>query len=85
MKKAYSKPEIMFEDFTLNVNIASCSVEADGPTKGSCAIVGTGGIGVFSDSIAGCEYSPEDLGGDVDIYDDACYYVPTADNSLFGS
>lgn len=86
MRKAYSKPEIMFEDFTLSTNIAgNCESIVDNASKGSCSVNGTGGVGVFSGEITGCDYSPEDLGGTSDQYDGACYHVPTEGSSLFNS
>ena len=38
MKKLYSKPEIMFESFTLSTNIAGdCEIKTHTPAKGECA------------------------------------------------
>jgi hypothetical protein len=52
MKKVYTKPEIMFEDFTLSTNIAGdCEGEFVNATKGSCAVTGTGGVMIFSENI----------------------------------
>ena len=86
MRKAYSKPEIMFEDFTLSTNIASgCETIVDNPSKGSCAISGSGGINVFDGTIPACEYTPGDMGTADDTYDGACYHVPSDSSSLFNS
>ena len=38
MRKAYSKPQIMFEDFTLSTNIAAgCEVKTNTPSQMQCA------------------------------------------------
>lgn len=87
MKKLYSKPEIMFEDFTLSENIAgNCESIVGNPTKGTCAVLGTGGIAIFDGNVgAVCVFKPEDLDGEPDMYDKFCYHVPTEYNNLFNS
>lgn len=84
MKKAYSKPEIMFEDFTLSMNIASgCDVHVDGPSSGNCGYV-TGGLTVFLEGVSGCSglQIPDGMEG---AYNYPCYHVPDQDNNLFNS
>ena len=45
MKKEYSKPIVVFENFTLSTNIAgTCESIVGNPSKGTCAVLGTGGI-----------------------------------------
>ena len=88
MKKIYTKPEIVFEDFSLSTNIAGdCEPPyVSSPSKGSCAMIGTGGIAVFTEGvISACEYDSTDLGGGEDIYNGLCYFVPTAESNLFNS
>lgn len=87
MKKTYTKPIIMFENFTMSTNIAGdCEPPYVGNhSKGVCAVIGNGGIGVFSGDIAGCDFSPTDLGGLEDEYNGLCYHVPVDENSLFNS
>ena len=87
MKKLYSKPEIMFEDFTLNENIAgNCASIVNNASKGSCAVMGTGDIAIFDGSVGPvCVYKPEDMGGTTDEWDGFCYHVPTEYNNLFNS
>lgn len=87
MKKIYSKPEIMFEDFTLSENIAGdCEGEPVGnPTRGSCAIIGTGRQAIFSDRVSACDFTPTELGGTDDMWDGLCYHVPTEYSNLFNS
>ena len=85
MKKAYSKPEIMFEDFTLNTYIAaSCGYEAThdaalGKWKCSGYQLRSGEV-VFMAAFNGCITVEAD--GDYNGY---CYHVPTVSLNLFGS
>lgn len=86
MKKAYSKPEILFEDFSLSVNIAgNCSPIAGSPTEGECSIIGSGGEPVFTGDIAGCMFKPEDMGYGSDEWDEICYNVPFDYANYFNS
>lgn len=86
MKKAYKKPEIMFEDFSLSGNIAgTCEGIVDNESKGICAVIGTGDIYMFDGLVSQCDYTPEDMGGKEDEWDGFCYHVPTEYNNLFNS
>lgn len=87
MKKVYEKPLIMFEDFTMSTNIAGdCEGEPVGnPSRGTCAVIGTGDIFIFSGTVTECDYKPEDMGGEADKWDGLCYHVPTEYNNLFNS
>ena len=86
MKKTYQKPDIMFEDFSLNVSIAGgCERIVGSPSEGSCAIEGSGGVAVFSETIIACDFTPEGLGQGADQYDGFCYHVPTEQSNLFNS
>ena len=81
MKKAYIKPEIMFEDFTLTTNIAAgCEVKTNTPTQGTCGLPMSNGGSVFVDSTTGCNIP---VGNNA--YNNTCYDVPTPDNTLFHS
>ncbi len=81
MKKAYSKPEIMFEDFSLSVNVAAgCEEKIHNSAAGTCAYVGSGGIIVFTDTMTACVFTPSD-----GQWDGFCYHVPTEGNNLFNS
>lgn len=87
MKKIYCKPEILFESFSLSTNIAGdCEGIVGNPSKGTCAVIGTGGIAVF-DGIVGnvCDFTSTDLGQEEDYWDKNCYHVPTEYNNLFNS
>lgn len=85
MKKAYSKPRIVFEDFTLNTHIASdCEVKTNTPSSGQCG-VNFSGEQVFMEGMTGCEGFPIiGVGGDGQ-FANLCYHVPNGDNNLFNS
>ena len=86
MKKTYSTPVILFENFTTSTSIATnCEGIVGNPSKGSCAVLGTGGIAVFDGSISACEYTSTELGQGEDQWDGACYHVSTEGDSLFNS
>lgn len=87
MKKTYTKPEISFESFLMSTNIAgTCEGIVDNPTKGTCAVVGTGGIAMFDSKVgSACVFKPEDMGGKKDEWDGFCYHVPTEYSNLFNS
>ena len=87
MKKNYQKPEILFEDFSLSSSIAAgCERIVGNPSKGTCALQGTGGINVFTSSMDEvCDYTPGSFGQPEDEYDGFCYHVPTEYNNLFNS
>lgn len=84
MKKAYSKPHILFEDFTLSTNIAGdCEIDTD--TKGSndCGL-NFSGVMVFMQGMDGCTgIQVDNLGGDGE-FNKICYHVPYGQN-LFNS
>lgn len=85
MKKLYSKPEIMFESFTLSTNIAGdCERIVGNPQKGTCGIPGSApGMNIFAlgmDGPDGCLVINE-----TDIHDGFCYDVPNNGPNLFNS
>jgi hypothetical protein len=81
MKKIYSKPEIVFEDFSLSTNIAgNCELDTPLPSlKDSCGYPIRGAV-VFTDGINACTYKPQD-----GMHNGFCYHVPTEYNNLFNS
>lgn len=88
MKKAYSKPEIVFENFSLSTNIAGdCEVKTWLPSNNSCGLEFTGIGKVFLDTMGGCTeedgYPIPSVGGDGE-FNGLCYHVPYGDN-LFNS
>jgi len=83
MKKAYSKPEIVFESFSLSVSIATCDNEAvhDGP-KWTCKGYEDDQFGVilFLDLGSGCQTAVAE--GE---WNGLCYHTTTINLNLFGS
>ena len=80
MKKTYSKPEIVFEDFTLSTAIAGpCGNPTSTPAAMQCG-VSFGGTTIFVANVTGCATKVEDDGTN-----GYCYNVPTADSNLFNS
>lgn len=84
MKRAYESPEILFEDFSMSVNIAgNCDVIIDGSHYGKCGL-SFGRKTYFVDGITGCTSKVED-GDTVGSYDQVCYHVPIDTKDLFNS
>lgn len=78
MKKAYTKPEIIFDDFSLATTIAAgCAVQTNTPSWNMCGY-SFGGQNLFLSGIAACTNQVED--GDW-----GCYHVPTDTTKLFNS
>ena len=85
MKKAYSKPQFLFEDFTLSTNIAGdCEVDTHLPSNNTCG-VDFSGVTVFLEGMGGCAGGIEvdNVGGDGE-FNKICYHVPYGQN-LFNS
>lgn len=88
MKKAYVKPEIVFESFLLSTSIAGdCESIVGNFTKGSCGVPNENGIpgkDLFIGEVSGCYFKVEE-----DEYTDGnntfCYHNPTEYNNLFNS
>ena len=82
MKKVYSKPQIMFENFSLSTNIAAaCEVRANTQSNfDSCGVDFSGDI-VFATSTSGCKDKIDDYGQ----YNSICYHVPSDSNNIFNS
>ena len=85
MKKAYSTPDILFESFSLNENIASantnCTRNITNAYSNTCGLQ-YGGKVVFTISAQGCIFKVQDGSP---MFDGLCYHVPTSDNRLFNS
>lgn len=87
MKKVYSKPEIMFEDFSLSNSITvGCNAIVGGPTAGECAYEVESSRGtkyIFTAGMTNICTSPESD----DEYNGLCYHVfsPDATGALFNS
>ena len=89
MKKAYVKPEIVFENFSMSQNIAAdCEYQIDNPARGQCGIE-FGPFTVFLGAV-GSDCSGDgimmDQGGDGE-YNGLCYHVFTnnGEYNLFNS
>lgn len=91
MKKSYSKPDIFFEDFTLNTNItAGCEVKVDNSTD-TCGVKWSSGVFIFIAGITGC--TRKILNGSTnrdENYVDAennglCYHNPSDSFNVFSS
>ena len=85
MKKAYSAPDILFESFALNENIASANMNCTriiaNQSNGLCGLHYGGNI-VFTIAVAGCRNKVEDGSP---IFDGLCYHIPIGSNKLFNS
>lgn len=80
MKKTYSKPEIVFESFTLSTNIAGdCESKIDTFKAGDCGIQ-FGNEVLFLTGVAGCK-DPVTTDGEYGL----CYDIPTPTSALFNS
>lgn len=83
MKKAYSAPDITFEDFSLSMNIsAGCEKIVTTLQQFSCAVnypmVGM----IFTDAVEACKIQITDGSAMGNYY---CYHVPTDDKNVFTS
>lgn len=82
MKKTYSKPDILFESFSLSTSIAAgCEVKITTIAAKQCGMK-------FGDTVV----FTADMGNvcstkvvDGSLYDGLCYHVPTESNNLFNS
>lgn len=80
MKKVYSKPVIIYDDFRLSANIAAgCADPTNTPSGGMCGVDISGVGTVFTAGVTGCQYTGAD--GDYSI----CYDIPTDETRLFNS
>lgn len=79
MKKKYTKPQIVFENFSLSTSIAgACEVKTHTPAARECGY-DMGGYTVFLTDITGCSFKIEE-----NKYG-FCYHVPIDTNNLFNS
>ena len=87
MKKIYTKPEILFEDFAMSDSIAAgCEVITDTPNAGNCGVSFGKGRVLFLDGMSLCTRPVKDGVPDADgLYDGYCYHVPSQLNNLFNS
>ena len=78
MKKAYTKPEIIFDDFSLATTIAAGCAKPTGPHENSCGIEYRPGLILFTAEPICNTTSPDGSDG-------FCYHVPQPDTKLFNS
>lgn len=79
MKKIYSKPEIMFDSFTLTTNIAAGCGHTTGLHSRDICAVDFGPLKIFSSQAGNvCDTFIEDD-------DQYCYHATTEDQALFNS
>lgn len=82
MKKAYTKPEIVFEDFSLSTNIAAgCEFPSQIHAKDSCGFYFEGVGFIFITEESGCVDREIETG----VFSGICYHVPTEDSNVFSS
>jgi len=83
MKKTYSKPQIVFENFSLSTNIAGdCEIKNDTQAARQCGYDMFPFEKVFLTDITGCtmKVTPEE-----GMFNGLCYHVPIETNNLFNS
>lgn len=88
MKKAYTKPQIMFEDFSLSTSIAlGCEFESENnAVKGTCGYFDEGLQDiVFVDSNTGCTFEAPVDDKNNPHYNGICYDIPDENYNLFTS
>ena len=82
MKKLYSKPGIVYEDFSISTHIAkTCDVELGTLNQGECGGVDVGRHqDLFMIAMVGCLKEVDDNG-----YNGVCYHHPIDGARLFNS
>ena len=81
MKKEYCKPDVFFEDFTLNTNIAAACEERPFNHTDHCGVLWGHSI-IFTSSMTGC--SSEVIDG-TPQYNGLCYHNPSESYNVFMS
>lgn len=80
MKKVYSKPEVVFEDFSVTSTIATGCEEICNSAEYQCAYKFDDGFNIYKLFTVGvvseCRTGPEG------IYDALCYHVPDGFNTF---
>ena len=82
MKKIYSKPQILFEDFSLSTSITvGCDVQNNTPSQDQCGVYFEGVGNVFITGLNACS----DFEADNGEFQGLCYHVPIDTSNLFNS
>lgn len=90
MKRAYTKPDILFDSFSMSTSIAVCTTQSGQPTQSSCGLT-FGNMTIFVTGISGCKTSfnfnnKTPVNGMVNSDNDAaCYHNPTATFNIYNS
>ena len=80
MKKTYSKPDVMFESFSLCTNVAAgCESKTPLPQSDECGLPYFNWI-IFMNEFQGCTYIEE-----TGEWNSICYHQPSEFNNLFTS
>ena len=80
MKKNYSKPDIIFDSFTLSTNVAAdCEFKTPLPKADECGMPYFNYV-VFMNEMQGCR-KIEPSG----VFNTICYHQPSETNNLFNS
>lgn len=82
MKKAYSKPDILFEDFSLCTSIAAGCEETPFNHTESCGVKLTKGKILFGEGFLNCNKT---IGEVESKYDKLCYHNPFDSYNVFNS
>lgn len=83
MKRTYSKPDVVFESFSLSTSIATgCEVKLNLPTSDGCGYMSQSALVVFLEHVQGCAMKVDN--GDPRA-DGLCYQVPEESWNLFDS
>lgn len=84
VKKNYSKPDILFEDFSLSTNIAAgCEVKTNTSGMDECGVK-YGPTTVFVSGVDECEKNTVITDGSQDS-DSICYHTFADTNNVFNS
>ena len=81
MKKTYSKPDIVFEDFSLSTSIAAGCEFSTNFAKGVCGFK-FGDVMIYVEGISGCAEKAADGSP---MYNGICYHNPSDDKNIFAS
>lgn len=82
MKKVYSKPDILFDSFSMSVSIAACEVPTNFSMEKECGYHYFGDKYLFLLGVDGCNVIIED---NTPEYDSLCYHTFEDSNRLFSS
>ncbi len=81
MKREYSRPDIIFEDFSLSTAIsAGCGEKTNTPSQNICGLEFGPGAMVFTQQVSGCTIKVEDTDNN-----GLCYHVFCDESRLFNS